>query len=487
MLTKQTIRRFIECPRLGYFDARGIPSPASRPEGGPAVLLHRAHGRMLGARARAEFAGGVLIDARDFRAALAETERAIEGGAKVLFEAAFEGDSIRARPDVLVREKGGRWLLWEVKSGAELKDEYLIDLAVQVHVLESCGRRAHPGLLLVDRNATTESPTIFRRVDCAPAVRRRMPDVTDAIDSLRSALASTDPPAVSLARRCRDCEFLPACWPDLPSPSVLDLYQGRGGWRNVETLLEKGVRDIALLHPDADLTDLQRRQVDAVRTGLSAIDRKAGDHLRRTLRRPLHFLDFEAARFPIPEFPGQHPYDLIPFQWSCHTERIAGETLSHGEFLWDRPGDPRRSLAEALLRHLGWEGSIVVYSHFEQEVLRHLADLLPDLAPEIEKLERRLFDLLPVVRRSCYHPAFGGSFSIKAVLPVLAPGSSYDGLAIGDGLEAVWSYHRLVHDEIESEERVRLADDLRAYCEQDSRALHAIHEALCREETAPKE
>jgi predicted RecB family nuclease len=442
---------------------------------------------MIGIRARDDFPGGLSITAPDLPSALAETERALGAGAEILFEGAFAGDSIAARPDILVREKSGRWSLWEVKSGAEVKEEYLIDLAIQVRVLEERGLRVQPGLLLVDRNATTESPTIFRRVDCAREVRGKMPEVLAAALGLSDALASAEPPHVSLERRCRDCEFLASCWPDLPSPSVLDLYQGRGGWKNVEALLRKGVHDIAHLPPDTDLTDFQRRQVDAVCTGFSSIDRHVGDRLRRALRRPIHFLDFEAARFPIPELPGQHPYDLIPFQWSCHTEPTKEGPLAHGEFLWDGPGDPRRPLAEALLRRLGGEGSIVVYSDFEQEVLRSLALSLPDLAPELEAIERRLFDLLPVVRRSYYHPDFGGSFSIKAVLPVLAPGRSYEGLAIGDGLEAVWTYHRLVHDEIGEEERRRLANDLLAYCEQDSRALHAVYEALCREERVPKE
>lgn len=480
MLTKHRILRFIECPRLPRYDA--LREPGGGADGGDAAgRLHRAQGRMLGERARTEFPGGLLIDTPDFRVACSETKRAIESGAEVLFEAAFASDSLAARPDILVRERRGAWRLWEVKAGTEVREDYLLDVAVQVHVLERSGIRVRPGLLLVDKTATTESGTIFRRVECGDEARERVSTVRELSREVMRILSAPEPPAVSLERRCRDCEFLDACWPGLPTPNVLDLYQGRGGWKHVDDLLRRGILGLADVPPDAKLTDLQKRQLDAAGSGRPIVDARAYARLLRPLRHPLRFLDFEAARFPLPEFPGQHPYDLIPFQWSCHIEERPGAPLVHREFLWDRPGDPRRSLAEALVRELGGPGSVVVYSGFEKEVLEALAALFPDLARDLRRIEARLFDLLPALRGSYYHPALGRSFSIKSVLPVLAPGPGYDRLAIGDGLEAVWAYFRLIHEELAEEERRALASDLLAYCEQDSKALHAVHAALARE------
>ena len=50
-------------------------------------------------------------------------------------------------------------------------------------------------------------------------------------------------------------------------------------------------------------------------------------------------------------------------------------------------------------------------------MLQSLADRFPDLAPPIERVIGRLFDLLPVLQRHYYHPEMKGSWSIKAVLP----------------------------------------------------------------------
>lgn len=41
---------------------------------------------------------------------------------------------------------------------------------------------------------------------------------------------------------------------------------------------------------------------------------------------------------------------------------------------------------------------------------------VPALRAELEELEHKLIDLLPVVRENVYHPDFQGSFSIKYVL-----------------------------------------------------------------------
>jgi hypothetical protein len=210
------------------------------------------------------------------------------------------------------------------------------------------------------------------------------------------------------------------------------------------------------------------------------VERGARSALTRAVRRPLHFLDFEAARFPVPLFTGQHPYDLIPFQWSCHIDRGAGASPEHRDFLWTAGGDPSRAFAESLLRETEKEGSVVVYSIFEQETIRTLAERFPDLRAPLENLHTRIFDLLPVLRRHFYHPDFRGSFSIKSVLPVLVPGRSYDSLEIGDGLEAVWAYYRLTCEAIPEEERSRLAASLLAYCEQDSLALRDVYHALLR-------
>jgi len=227
-----------------------------------------------------------------------------------------------------------------------------------------------------------------------------------------------------------------------------------------------------------DLTILQQRQIRAITSGSIVIEKGAKSYLTRGVEYPLHFLDFEAARPPVPTYPGQQPYALIPFQWSCHVLPAPNAPLQHFEFLARNADDPRRALTESLVEALHPEGSIVVYSGFEQEVIRSMAGLFPDLAPSLDGIAARLFDLLPAVRRHFYHPDFGASFSIKSILPVLVPGQAYEDLEISEGMEAVWAYHRLLSDELEPDERDRLVRDLLDYCRQDSFAMVEVYQAL---------
>ena len=126
----------------------------------------------------------------------------------------------------------------------------------------------------------------------------------------------------------------------------------------------------------------------------------------------------------------------------------------------------------------GGGGSIVVYSGYEGARLSDLAESFPTLAPRIEGLRARLFDLLPVMRRHVYDPAFGGSFSIKSVVPALVPELAYDGLAIREGQMASLAYLALLAPETTAEQRAVLRSDLLAYCGRGTEALLGLFQLL---------
>ena len=122
----------------------------------------------------------------------------------------------------------------------------------------------------------------------------------------------------------------------------------------------------------------------------------------------------------VPIFAGTRPFEALPFQWSCHIETSAGQ-LAHAEFLDLGAAPPMRRLAESLLATLGTTGPIVVYTPYERRVLRELAARYADLAAPLAALAERIVDLHPPTRQHYYHPAMQGSWSIKAVLPTVAP------------------------------------------------------------------
>jgi hypothetical protein len=191
-------------------------------------------------------------------------------------------------------------------------------------------------------------------------------------------------------------------------------------------------------------------------------------------------MDFETVNPAIPRFPGMHPYDQLPFQWSVHVQRQPGAPLEHYEFLATDANDPRRQFISSLCAALGESGSIVVYSSFESQRLSDLASWFPEFADRIGAIQARLFDLLPVVREHVYHPAFAGSYSIKSVLPALVPEMTYEGMQVANGQDAGVAWGLLIRGTMDAVERGKIEKALLDYCGQDTLAMVKLLEMMLR-------
>ena len=125
-----------------------------------------------------------------------------------------------------------------------------------------------------------------------------------------------------------------------------------------------------------------------------------------------------------------------------------------------------------LIDTLGRRGPVLMYTAYERSVIRSLAAMFPDLAGALEAIDLRLVDLHPVTRQNYYHPDMLGSWSIKAVLPTIAPDMDYAALAgIQEGTEASTAYLEAIDPDTAPERRAELRRDLLDYCRHDTEAL----------------
>ena len=115
---------------------------------------------------------------------------------------------------------------------------------------------------------------------------------------------------------------------------------------------------------------------------------------------------------------------------------------------------------------------------FEASRLNELAAWFPAYAGRIKRVQKRLWDLLPVVRDHVYHPKFCGSFSIKSVLPALVPGMSYKGMGVEDGAQAGVAYLKMINADTPKREKKRIHKNLLEYCGQDTLAMVMLAERL---------
>jgi len=272
------------------------------------------------------------------------------------------------------------------------------------------------------------------------------------------------------------CPFIERCWPSLPEHHVSTLYRIRAD--RVSKLVADGIETLHDLPRRFALSGSARRQVRSVRAGKLVVELG----LRRALHRlkpPLAFLDFETINPAIPAWPGCRPYEQVPVQFSCHVLTAAG--AEHHAWLADGPDDPREQLARALVSACAKARTIIAYNApFERRCVEGLSAAVPVLRRELESVSARLRDLLEVVRDHVYHPDFGGSFSIKSVLPALVPALSYDDLEIHDGGSASTALETLLLDggSLAPGERRALRQNLHRYCERDTLAMVRLHERL---------
>ena len=187
---------------------------------------------------------------------------------------------------------------------------------------------------------------------------------------------------------------------------------------------------------------------------------------------PRYYLDFETVSPIVPRWAGTSPSSPhVPFQWSCHIEYAPGQ-LRHEMFLDVSGDDPRRGCADSLINALANEGPVLVYhAMFEKGRIAELAQRFPELAPVLLSINERVVDLLPMARQHYYHPAMKGSWSIKAVLPTIAPDLGYDQMEVGNGGDAQNAYSEIVHPGITEERKQQLIEGLREYCALDTLAM----------------
>jgi hypothetical protein len=368
----------------------------------------------------------------------------------------------------------------DLSSDTQGKEQHLPDVAVPAHVLGQSGVEASR-LEIMHLNRACAYPdlsNLFTRTDVTAEAHDALEAMPGVIQD-QLAMLTGPLPSVAIGEHCTkpyECPFMGRCWPTLPPHHVSTLYSAG---RRALLLEEQGYATIHELPEDISLKAIQDRQRRAVQAGQLIVEPGLAAALR-AFQPPLAYLDFETVGLPIPVWNGCHPWDQAPVQFSCHLEDGTGR-VTHHEWLAEGPGDPRPALAERLIRACEPAPNVVAYyAGFERGCLVKMADALPALAAPLRSIADRLVDLLPVVRNHVYHPDFGGSVSLKSVLPAMVPELRYDTLAIGDGATASLELERLLFQESEltPEAKTQLRSDLLRYCHQDTWGLVKLLERL---------
>jgi hypothetical protein len=478
-LSKSRFCYGLQCLKQLWWRVHEPAAPELVPDASLEVLFARGH--RVGELAQAEFPGGTLIGHEHWEVEqkLADTQAALAAGAPAIYEAAFLAEGVFVAVDVLERRGRGHVIV-EVKSTLDVKEQFVPDVAIQLHVLRAAGLTV-PSVEVMHLNRACRFPDLsdlFVREDVTAAAEAFLPAIPAQLARMREAL-SGPLPVVATGPHCTtpyDCPFMARCWPAVSDDHVSNLYLGKA---LPGRLLAAGISSIKDVPDDTRLTEIQARQVRAVKGGEVVVEEGLSGALDQ-LEPPVAYLDFETIAPAVPAWSGCGPYMAVPVQMSCHVVGADGATTHH-EWLADGPEDPRPAMAAAVVRACAGARTVVAYNApFERRCLEHLGEHVPSARQELQAVARKLVDLLPIVRYHVYHPDFVGSFSMKSVGPALLEGLSYAGMEIGEGgtASAVLEGMLLGGARPPDAERARLRRSLLDYCAQDTLAMVKLVERL---------
>lgn len=288
-------------------------------------------------------------------------------------------------------------------------------------------------------------------IDLQPIIEK---EINLFLESLNGDLKKINVP---LNKECFKCEFaltdeehnnsgFDECWKDYPSVEhhIRNLYY-LGSIRGSKNPLANDLisqKKISLEDfPIEELGDGVRAKRQKIQIKYTLENKEwINENLKselNSLEYPLHFIDFETTMTALPFHKGMRPYEVVNFQWNCHTIIKAGEKPVHSEWINLEPSFPSFKFAESLMKFIGKEGTPLMWSHYENTMLKTIYNQFdkygyqnPELREWLEYMvkfdkndEGRLVDMNRIAVNNYFHPAMKGKTSIKYTLPAVLTAS----------------------------------------------------------------
>lgn len=489
-LSKSKLIAFRQCPKRLWLE---IHRPELR-EDSAATQASFAVGHNVGEIAHQLYdplGKSVLLDAqRDGFIVTFQRSQELLASDQPIFEAGYAIEGALAFADVMMpgEEAGKRvWHMVEVKSSTSVKDYHRDDTAIQAYIARRAGvPLASIALAHIDNEfvypGAGDYHGLLKEQDLTEAAFMRENEVREWITAAQGVAEQIAAPEIMTGDQCGTpfaCGFYDYCAAQEPQTEFpvhwLPRIQSPTLRAHIAAHPALDLRDT----PDELLNDIQKRVKKCTLSGETYFDAAGAAAALAGQTLPACFLDFESIQFAVPQWAGTRPYQQICFQFSLHILDEGGVLTSHA-FLDLSGDDPSRAFSEALIAACVDSGPVYVYNAgFEGARISELAERYSDLAAGLLAIKQRLFDLLPVTRAHYYHPSQHGSWSIKAVLPAVAPDLNYETLdGVQNGGMAMDAYLEAIHPDTAPDRRAEIERQLLAYCGLDTFAMVRLWQFL---------
>ena len=398
--------------------------------------------------------------------------------AKPVFEAGFSANGALSFADIMLPKRAGKRVTWrmvEVKAATSVKPYHEDDVAIQAYIAKAAGVPLHSvAVAHINKDWVYPGKKDYNGllIEHDLSVDARGDEVKSWISAAQRVVQKTKEPAIKTGSHCNTpfpCPFIAHCQSQEPTaeyPTGL-LPNVRTG--ELKALLSE-ISELAEV-PDDALNLLQLRV--KTQTLWNEVYFAGNEALAELSvhQGPYYFLDFETINLAVPIWKGTKPYQQIPFQFSLHRVN-RNSKIEHRCFIDLSGKNPSKAIAEALIRDCGTRGTIFAYgASFEKTCIKTLAERLPKLRAPLLAIHARIVDLLKTARNHYYHPGQEGSWSIKAVLPSIAPLLNYEALDVQDGQTAMQAYAEAITPGTSKGRISEIKKQLEAYCKLDTFGL----------------
>lgn len=490
-LNKALFEAGLQCSKRLYLDVHApvdaVVSTARR--------MLAGSGQQLVELARSAFPKGEEIKETAHAAAVARTRTLLAADTTtVLFGAAFAHDGVEVRTDIVLRQKDGAVDVFEVKSGIKANPRYLLDLALQVHVIEHSGTRVRAINLLhlnpryVHKEGEAyAAQQLLKSSDVTDRVRRQLTRLGQQLAAFRTVIADEGVLQLPTGLWCTEpfrCPHLASCSkkePEFPLRELPELTRVQEA-----KLHEEGIEDLkAVDSKRPGLTFRQRRTVQCVQQGAPIVEAFVAEELR-ALPLPVHFMAIAAEVAVLPRFGGQRPWRQVPRAFAVTTllpdGRAETTTFAHAD-----KDDPRPLFVKALAERLGTAGTMLCWCDEQFLGLRGLLDQQLEEKPLLRAiLARPHFDLKKLLESGWFHPELHNRHDLRSCSRLLLGTDPAEALAVQDDDQMLAAIEKIQAPRLRAATREKAAADLTAYVAWQTETMLAIHRHFAAPAVQPK-
>ncbi len=484
VLSKSTFLRGLQCEKSLYLYKNNYAQRDSLSATQEAIF---SRGNAVGMLAHQLFPGG--IDASPtakfaYSQALEKTHLLIQNKIAIIYEASFQFSGVYVALDIL-EFSNDVFTAYEVKSSAKINSTNIMDAALQYFVITQSGiSLADFYLVYVNtnykRNQKINPEQFFTKKSVLKEVLALQIIISKKVEELKMVLMAEQVPEIKIGEHCHvpyNCDFLGMCRGKIEQGSIF--YLNGASKQTLYELYNLGVRKIDEMEKDFNFSQDQKIQYESAISGHPHVNRVEIKNFVDSVNYPLYFLDFEIFMPAIPMFEATSPYQHIPFLYSLHRKdsRVSNET--HLYFLAESGYDPTEDFVNQLIHDLAVTGDILIFdATHEIKILNKAIQRFPDKKDLLEAILCRIKDIsVPFQKKLFYTEEMKGSYSMKALLPAIAPELNFSNLKIQNGVSALAAFENL-NKNVDLFQAMEIRESLVEYCKMDTLGLVKIFAKL---------